>query len=90
MDFPLLQITTTTVTKVVTNVKYEKMDKYQSKLLKCRGLLLFFSFPQPKRKFKEIRITSHGGLFGSGGLFVKFGFRGGGLFESGGFIDHLR
>ena len=26
MDFPLLQITTTTVTKVVTNVKYEKMD----------------------------------------------------------------
>ena len=45
MDFPLLQITTTTVTKVVTNVKYEKMDNYQLKLLKCRGLLLFFSFP---------------------------------------------
>ena len=65
------------VTNVVTNVKYEKMDYYQLKLLKCRGLLLFFSFPQPKRKFKEIRITSHGGLF------VKFGFRGGGLFVRG-------
>ena len=49
----------------------------------------FFSFPQPKRKFKEIRITSRGGLFGSGELFVKFGFRGGGLFKSGSIIDHL-
>ena len=43
----------------------------------------FFSFPQPKRKFKEIQITCYGGFFGSGGLFVKFGFRGGGLFGRG-------
>ena len=37
-----------------------------------------------------IRISPHGGLFGSGGLFVKMGFGGGSLFGSGGLFDHLR
>ena len=38
----------------------------------------------------EIKITGnsnnpHGGLFENGGLFVKIGFRGGGLFGTGGY-----
>ena len=40
-------------------------------------------------KSREIRITTHGGLFGSGGLFVKITFNGGGLFGTRGLIDHL-
>ena len=50
-------------------------------------LVFFVSSPYPQA------LNSNNppwGLIRKGGLFVKSNFRGGGLFESGGLIDHLR